>query len=104
MKAPWINRTTISHIVSAPNHVRAWTSELYHRLGGHNVELPIADDYELCVRTALATDMVYIPQMLYKQHIGSHTAQRQRNGLIQELVAKIAAEFKDQIEAKFPEP
>jgi hypothetical protein len=46
--------------------------------------------------------MVYIPQMLYKQHIGSHTAQRQRNGLIQELVAKISAEFKDQIEAKFP--
>jgi len=102
MKAPWINRTTISHIVSAPNHVRAWTSELYHRLGGHNVDMPIADDYELMVRTALATDMVYIPRMLYKQHIGLHTAQRQRNGLIQELVAEIEEKYREQIEAKFP--
>ena len=102
MKAPWINRTTISHIVSAPNHVRAWTFDLYHRLGGHNVALPIADDYELCVRTALETDMVYIPQMLYKQHIGSHTAQRQRNGLIQQLVAETAEKYREQIESKFP--
>jgi len=102
MKAPWINRTTISHIVSAPNHVRAWTARLYHRLGGHDVTLPIADDYDLMVRTALATDMRYIPQMLYKQHIGGHTAQRQRNGLIQQLVGEIAEKYRVQIEAKFP--
>jgi glycosyltransferase involved in cell wall biosynthesis len=102
MKAPWINRTTISHIVSAPNHVRAWTAELYRRLGGHDVTLPIADDYDLMVRTALATDMRYIPQMLYKQHIGGHTAQRQRNGLIQQLVGEIAEKYQVQIEAKFP--
>ncbi len=101
MKAPWINRTTIGHIVSAPNHVRAWRSDLYHRLGGHNVELPIADDYELVVRTALATDLVYIPQVLYKQHIGPHTAQRQRNNLIQDLVAKIANDYATQLDAKF---
>jgi glycosyltransferase involved in cell wall biosynthesis len=101
MKAPWINRTTISHIVSAPNHVRAWTSDLYHRLGGHDVTLPIADDYELCVRTALATNMVYIPQMLYKQHIGSHTAQRTRNALIQTLVAEIAEQYDTALYEKY---
>ena len=98
MKAPEINRTTLSHIVSAPNHVRVWRSDLYHRLGGHNPDLPIADDYELCVRTALATRMTHIPKMLYKQHIGNHTAQRQRNGLIQELVARISSTYSDDLD------
>jgi glycosyltransferase involved in cell wall biosynthesis len=102
MKAPEVNRTTISHIVSAPNHLRAWSADLYRSLGGHDITMPIADDYELCVRTALATDMVYLPKMLYKQHIGGHTAQRQRNGLIQQLVAETAEKYRVQIEARFP--
>lgn len=101
MKAPPINRTTISHIVSAPNHLRAWDADLYRRLGGHDITLPIADDFDLVVRTALVTELVYIPKMLYKQHIGGHTAQRQRNNLIQHLVGQIAEKFRSQIESKF---
>lgn len=101
MKAPPINRTTINHIVSAPNHVRAWTTDLYHRLGGHSCDYPIADDYELMVRTALETDMRHIPKMLYKQHIGAHTAQRQRNGLIQELVRQISFIYAEDLDEKF---
>lgn len=103
MKAPVVNRITINHIVSAPNHLRAWTSDLYHRIRGHSCEYEIADDYELMVRTALATKMVYIPKMLYKQHIGNHTAQRQRNGLIQELVRQIAFIYKEDLDEKFGE-
>lgn len=101
MKAPEINRTTLSHIVSAPNHLRAWSADLYRRMNGHNVNMPIADDYELVVRTALETDLVYIPKMLYKQHIGAHTAQRQRNGLIQDLVSKIASDYADELDDRF---
>lgn len=100
MRVP-MNRTTLSHIVSAPNHVRAWRSSVYSRIGGHNVDLPIADDYELIIRTALSTKCFHIPKMLYKQHIGAHTAQRQRNQLIQQLVAQISADFSDRLDCVY---
>lgn len=93
MSAPAVNETTIGHIVSAPNHVRAWRAGTYRALGGHNPELGVADDYELVVRTYLATGMVYVPKLLYKQHIGAHTAQRVRNDEIQRLVARISGEL-----------
>jgi glycosyltransferase involved in cell wall biosynthesis len=92
MHAPEINPTTIRHIVSAPNHVRCWRADTYRALGGHSSTLPVADDYDLVVRTAIATRLHHIPLMLYKQHIGPHTAQRQRNSQIQTLVAQIAQE------------
>ena len=99
-----INATTLGHIVSAPNHVRAWRASVYRELGGHNPKLDIADDYELVVRTSLVTKFAHIPKVIYKQHIGGHTAQRQKNERIQELVASISAEYKDRLEAKFPLP
>lgn len=101
MQAPPINLTTMSHIVSAPNHVRAWRADLYRQLGGHNPDLPIADDYELVVRTLLEYDHVQIPRMLYKQHIGGHTAQRQRNALIQSLVAEISEKYSAALDNRF---
>lgn len=97
MKAPPVNDVTIRHIVSAPNHVRAWRANVYHQLGGHDPQFPVADDYELLVRTYLHTRIAHIPRLLYKQHIGPGTAQRQRNQLIQKLVAEIAAHYTDEI-------
>ena len=101
MRAPQINSTTLGHIVSAPNHIRAWRSDVYRKLGGHNPKLEVADDYELVVRTALQTDIAYIPKMIYRQHIGKHSAQRQKNALIQELVAEISETYREQIIAKY---
>lgn len=101
MSAPPINRTTLGHIVSAPNHVRAWRASTYREIGGHDPNLPIADDYDLVVRTALATRIAYIPKLLYRQHIGSHTAQRQRNDLIQRLVAEISTRYSDRLDELF---
>lgn len=103
MSAPPINSTTIRHIVSAPNHVRAWRADVYRGLNGHNPKWTIADDYDLCVRTFLETRMVHIPQLLYKQHIGGHTAQRQQNDLIQRNVAEIAAFYDKNITARCEE-
>lgn len=97
MRAPEINGTTMRHIVSAPNHVRAWDTHFYRSIGGHDAELPVADDYELCVRTFLNGTIRHIPKLLYKQHIGGHTAQRQRNQLIQQLVAEIEDRYHDAI-------
>jgi len=101
MRAPQINATTLGHIVSAPNHVRAWRSSVYHNVGGHNSQLEVADDYELVVRTALVTKIGYISKMLYRQHIGPHSAQRQKNAKIQELVEQISAEYRDRIVAVY---
>lgn len=105
MSAPEINTVTSRHIVSMPNHVRAWRTSVYRQLDGHDPAYPIADDYELCVRTVLATKCHHIPKLLYKQHIGGHTAQRQRNGLIQTLVAEIAGKYDDALTSRFgPNP
>lgn len=97
MSAPELNETTMGHIVSAPNHVRAWRATIYRELNGHDPTLPVADDYELCVRTFLDYRIHKIPKLLYKQHIGSGTAQRQRNALIQQLVAEISDRYQGAI-------
>ena len=101
MACPPINRKTLSHIVSVPNHVRAWRAATYRALGGHDTTLPVADDYDLVVRTVLATKWAHIPRRIYRQHIGSHTAQRQRNALIQSLVADIHARHSEALDEAF---
>jgi glycosyltransferase involved in cell wall biosynthesis len=103
MKSPPLNRTTMSHIVSVPNHVRVWKTSVYRQLGGHNPVIEIADDYELIVRTALVTPMFHIKKMLYKQHIGPHTNQRTRNHIIQETVARVSAQYAGALDDVFDE-
>lgn len=101
MSAPEINETTIRHIVSAPNHVRAWRSSVYRNLNGHDPSYIVADDYELIIRTFLNTKFKHIPRLLYKQHIGPHTAQRIKNDLIQKYVAEISAKYDTEITKRF---
>jgi hypothetical protein len=101
MSAPEINRTTMSHIVSVPNHVRAWRADVYRQLNGHNPELIVADDYELLVRTCLATEMLHIPEMLYIQHISPVSAQRERNAIIQEIVPLIHSLYAGALDERF---
>jgi len=102
MRAPELNATTLGHIVSVPNHVRSWRASVYREIGGHDPDLPVADDYDLVVRTALATNCAHIERLLYRQHIGPTTAQRVRNGEIQRLVAAISDRYHDQIADLYP--
>jgi len=37
----------------APNHIRCWRKTSYDAIGGHNAELKVADDHDLCCRTYL---------------------------------------------------
>jgi glycosyltransferase involved in cell wall biosynthesis len=97
MRAPELNATTMGHIVSAPNHVRAWRASTYRSIGGHNPTLRVADDYELMVRTILNTKAHHIDELLYKQYINQYTAQRVHNAEIQERVAEISAKYANQI-------
>ena len=64
---PDINPLTIRFNISMPNHVRVWKKEVYDKIGGHNINTPVADDFELIIRTFLNTRMVHIKKMLYLQ-------------------------------------
>lgn len=65
---PSINPITIRFNISMPNHVRAWRSDVYYKIGGHRGTLPLADDFELIIRTFLETRMVHIKELLYIQY------------------------------------
>lgn len=56
---------SLSKIYFAPNHPRAWKSEFYAKLGGHNRDLEVCDDHELMVRTYLRGRMHHVDKCLY---------------------------------------
>jgi len=100
---PDINSKTIRHIVGVPNHARAWGANYYKRLGGHNKNLFVADDYELLVRTWLTAPMVHIRRFGYIQYHHENNTQKKRNAEIQSLVASIASSYNEVIHKRFEE-
>ncbi len=102
-----INPKTIRHIVGVPNHVRVWKKSVYHQIGGHNRRLSIADDYELIVRTFLATKLVRIPKVCYLQFIYSNENEANTHDTaradIQRRVRTIAAFYNEKIKKRFEE-
>jgi glycosyltransferase involved in cell wall biosynthesis len=93
LSIPTMNEESIKHIVGVPNHVRVWNSQFYQMIGGHDSALEVCDDYDLMIRSFLNGDFQHIPKLLYKQHIGAHTAQRKQNARIQSLVPEIYAKY-----------
>lgn len=74
----------LSYIWFSPDHVRSWRKSVYDEVGGHNEQLEICDDHELCIRTYLKTKMVRIPKVLYIYRItGVNTSMNSRNADIQ---------------------
>lgn len=100
-----LNQLTIRHIVSVPNHVRAWRSNVYYQLGGHNRDMRIADDYELIVRSFLHTKFMYIPKMLYIQRYDGNNSQNSNDNRndIQLRVREIVSHYDKDITARFQE-
>jgi hypothetical protein len=66
---PNINNITLSHIVSIPNHPRIWRKETLLKMGNYSEFIPVADDYELLLRTSVNTIMAKIPKMAYVQYM-----------------------------------
>ena len=65
-----INVKTVRGIHAAPNHIRTWRKDFYHKIGGHNTELSVIDDMELLIRTFLYGRMAKVDKVLYIQHQG----------------------------------
>jgi glycosyltransferase involved in cell wall biosynthesis len=97
-----INPKTIRHIISAPNHIRAWRKSFYDSIGGHNQELHVADDYEIMIRTFLKTRMVRVPRLCYLQYV-SNSTQQLRNKDIQRHVRSIRTHYDRMIHNRFLE-
>jgi glycosyltransferase involved in cell wall biosynthesis len=64
-----INNITLSHIVSVPNHPRIWRRKTLLEMGNYSEYLPISDDYELLVRTAVKTKIAKIHKLGYVQYM-----------------------------------
>ncbi len=68
---PNINNVTLSDIVSVPNHPRMWRKSVLIDIGNYSEFLPVADDYELFLRTAVHTKMARISKLGYIQYMNS---------------------------------
>ena len=68
---PNINNITLSHLVCCPNHPRIWRKDVLLSVGNYCEYLPICDDYEILLRTAINTKMAKIHKMGYIQYMNN---------------------------------
>ena len=68
---PNINNITLSHLVCCPNHPRIWRKSVLLRLENYSEFLPICDDYEILLKTALNTKIVKIHKLGYIQYMNN---------------------------------
>ena len=87
---PNVNNVTLSHIVAVPNHPRIWRKKTLLDIGNYSEFLPISDDYELLIRTAMKTKMAKIHKLGYIQYMNDNNNNFSliRNSEINRLCAK----------------
>jgi glycosyltransferase involved in cell wall biosynthesis len=103
---PIINGSTIRYIVGVPNHVRIWKTSFYHKINGHNSNLPVVDDYELLLRSFLESkNWVRIPECMYFQYqnTGGDNFTNHRNALIQHITRWSAYLYEEKIHRRLLE-
>jgi glycosyltransferase involved in cell wall biosynthesis len=66
---PNINNITLTHLVCCPNHPRIWRKQTLIDCGNYCETLPICDDYEILLNTALNTKMAKIHKLGYIQYM-----------------------------------
>lgn len=102
-----LTRHTLRHIVGVANHVRAWRASVYYRVGGHDANLNVADDYDLILRTFVeqGVRIARLPRFLYIQYRneGGNNFTFHRNRLIQKLVAMVSKRHDEAIHARLLE-
>lgn len=91
---------SVGYIWYAPDHVRSWRTSIYREIGGHNVELSICDDHELCIRTYLHTKMYHIPEVLYIYRITGDNTWLERNQAIQIKTVELFNQYAVQLAEK----
>ena len=69
---PNINNITLSHLVCCPNHPRIWRKSTLIESGNYCELLPICDDYEIILRTAVTTKIAKIHKFGYIQYMNDN--------------------------------
>ena len=69
ISSPNINNVSLSHIVGVPNHPRIWKRSVLNEIGNYSEYLPICDDQELILRTAVKTKMARVHKLSYIQYM-----------------------------------
>jgi len=69
ISSPNINNISLSHIVGVPNHPRIWKRSVLNDIGNYSEYLPICDDQELIMRTAVKTKMARVHKLAYIQYM-----------------------------------
>ena len=100
---PDINPLTIRFNISMPSHVRVWKKDLYQKIGGHNKNTPVADDFELIVRTFLNTKMLHIKKVLYLQWSNNNTTTNNNSVDINRRARLIRDYYDKQIHSRIEE-
>lgn len=69
---PNINNITMSHLVCMPNHPRIWRRETLMKMGSYCEDLPINDDQEIIMRSAIETKVARISKLGYIQYMNDN--------------------------------
>jgi len=90
-----ITPQSVSYIWYAPNHIRAWKTSFYRKIGGHNKELKALDDQELMCRTYIAGKMMHIQEPLYRYyfHENNSFSSKELNQWIQEYTQALHDQY-----------
>jgi glycosyltransferase involved in cell wall biosynthesis len=92
---------SLSYIWYAPDHIRTWRKTHYDEIGGHNPDMFVCEDHELCIRSYLTTKMHFIPEPLYVYRItGNNTSINKRNSEIQQKTKELHAQYAQKLAEK----
>lgn len=58
------------YLTVAPNHLRAFRTSELRRLGGYNINMRVADDWDVMIRMYMRSSCYHIPKFLYIQRHG----------------------------------
>lgn len=97
VRSPEPTALVVSHIHTAPNHVRAWRRSVYEAIGGHNPEFALADDHELIIRTYLATKFHHIQKPLYLYRITGENTWAQNVDKIQSTSRQLQSDYLERL-------
>lgn len=103
----------IQHVHGAPDHIRVWSRDFYHRIGGHDAntytdinlvsqQLDILDDVDLLCRTYLEGSTYHINKCLYLYRYGNNTWS-QRLGRRQQLDGTMRVRWLDKMMREWAE-
>lgn len=98
-----INNMTIIDLIGVPNHPRVWRKTVLEQIGGYSESMPIADDYEVLLKTFFATKMLLIPKLSYLQYknAGGNNFSIIRIGQIRKIQDAVSAFYKKDFDNYF---